>query len=128
MKVDEARDGEEGLRSALGVRYDAVILDLQLPKIDGMTVLRQLLAARAGHPVVVSSCASDALIRNECVRAGATFFLAKPFSIIELVGSVGTACAATGAIPSLRRTTEYDSAQGDREGVLRSPGPHVTAP
>lgn len=88
IEVDEASDGDEGLRRALASRYDVVVLDLQLPKLDGMAVLRQLLSARPDQVVVVCSCSSDRKTRSECARTGARGFLAKPFSIIDLVTAV----------------------------------------
>lgn len=99
ITVDEASDGEEALRRARDARYDAVILDLQLPKLDGMSVLRQLLAAKPGQPVIVFSCTSDASTRRECIRSGARSFLAKPFAIVDLLASVATACSDSGATP-----------------------------
>jgi DNA-binding response OmpR family regulator len=91
LQVEEARDGEDGLRRALAVRYRVVLLDLELPKLDGMTVLRQLRTLRPEQAVVICSCQSDNRTRTECLRAGAQGFLAKPFSLGELASLVGVA-------------------------------------
>jgi len=95
LEVDQASDGEEGLRRAIAASYEVVFLDLQLPKLDGMTVLRRLLSTRPGQAVIVSSCQSDLSTRAECLRAGAWGFLAKPFSLVELLTSVAGACAGS---------------------------------
>lgn len=97
IEVDQASDGEEGLRRALATRYDVIVLDLELPKLHGMTVLRRLLSAKPGQAIVVSSCTSDPATRSECVRAGAQAFLAKPFSLVDLVASWRAASLAFGA-------------------------------
>ncbi len=51
IEVDQASDGEEGLERALTTDYEVVVLDLQLPKVDGITVLRRLpfRQTRSGH-------------------------------------------------------------------------------
>jgi DNA-binding response OmpR family regulator len=95
LEVDQASDGQEGLRRAMAASYQVVLLDLQLPKLDGMTVLRRLRSTRPKQPVIVSSCQSDLGTRAACLRAGAWGFLAKPFSLVELLTSVAGACAAS---------------------------------
>jgi len=92
IEVDQASDGEDGLRRALATRYDVVVLDLQLPKLDGMTVLRRLLSARPGQAIIVSTCRNDPSTRSECLGAGARAFLPKPFSLVDLLASVTAAC------------------------------------
>lgn len=91
LEVDWASDGEEGLRLAMAASYEVVFLDLRLPKLDGMVVLRRLLSARPGQAVIVSSCQSDLGTRAECLCAGARGFLAKPFSLVDLSTSVAGA-------------------------------------
>src|SRR6266511_236458 len=87
--------GEDGLRRALTVPYDVVVLDLQLPGLDGLTVLRYLLSARPAQAVIASSCRSDPATKSECLCAGARAFLAKPFSLTDLLASVADALASS---------------------------------
>jgi DNA-binding response OmpR family regulator len=89
IEVDQAADGEEGFGKALLGAYDAVFLDLEMPKLDGMTVLRRLVSAIPDQFVIASSCRSDHMTRDLCFRAGARVFLAKPFSLADLESSVG---------------------------------------
>ncbi len=99
IETDQASEGQEGLRKALSASYDVVILDLQLPRLDGLTVLRRLLSAKPGQVVVVSSCQSDPATRSECVRAGARAFLAKPFSLVDLLTSVAVSARGSRVAP-----------------------------
>src|SRR6266511_1827807 len=95
IQVDQAGTGEDGLRRALTVPYDVVVLDLQLPGLDGLTVLRYLLSARPAQAVIASSCRSDPATKSECLCAGARAFLAKPFSLTDLLASVADALASS---------------------------------
>jgi two-component system chemotaxis response regulator CheB len=75
--VGQARDGEEGLREALRLRPDVIVLDLQMPRMDGFTFLRLLMPQRPTPVVVVSSLKQ----RSEVFKAlelGALDFVAKP--------------------------------------------------
>jgi DNA-binding response OmpR family regulator len=98
FEVDEATDGYEGLRRAHETAYDIVLLDLQLPGLEGMAVLERLLAKKPGQAIIVSSCQHDPATVSDCLRAGARRFLPKPFSLGELWTCVST-CAL---IPSDR--------------------------
>jgi len=96
IEVDQASDGEEGLERALTTDYEVVVLDLQLPKVDGITVLRRLLSARPGQAIIVSTGRDDPSTRSECFKAGARVFLAKPFSLADLVARVAAARGSCG--------------------------------
>jgi two-component system OmpR family response regulator len=82
--VDEAADGEEGLFKATGCDYDALVLDLMLPRMSGLDVLRNLRRQRR-TPVLVLT-ARDALgDRVQGLDGGADDYLVKPFEIKELL-------------------------------------------
>jgi DNA-binding response OmpR family regulator len=82
--VDVAADGEEGLQLSIEIDYDALILDWNLPKLDGLTVLKKL--RRSGSParVLFLSARRDVADRVCALAAGADDFLVKPFSFDEL--------------------------------------------
>src|SRR5262245_46727640 len=69
--VDAAADGEDGLRLALVNPYDAIVLDLMLPKRDGLSVLRELRAANRATPVLVLSARDEVDDRVRGLDAGA---------------------------------------------------------
>lgn len=83
-----AADGEEGLRLARMGQYDVIILDLMLPKIDGLTVLRQLRAEGCETNVLILSARDAVESRVEGLRSGADDYLIKPFSFDELVARI----------------------------------------
>jgi DNA-binding response OmpR family regulator len=86
--VDSAENGADGLRAALEGRYDLVVLDLLMPGLDGGLVLRRLLEARPGQAVIVLSCLTATTVKVRCLEAGAQDYLAKPFSLDELLARV----------------------------------------
>src|SRR4051812_10711425 len=82
--VDEAADGKDGLFKAQAGEYDALVLDLMLPGLDGWGVLRELRKAKA-TPVLILT-ARDALPdRVRGLDAGADDYLVKPFELAELL-------------------------------------------
>jgi DNA-binding response OmpR family regulator len=86
--VDWADNGAAGLRKALDDRYDLVILDLLMPGMDGASVLSRLVAKRPGQSVLVLSCLTSTATKVRCLEAGADDYLAKPFSLDELLARV----------------------------------------
>jgi two-component system copper resistance phosphate regulon response regulator CusR len=86
--VDAAEDGAVGLRLALDGSYELVILDLLLPRVDGLRLLSELRQARADLPVLILSARSDLRTKLRGFDLGANDYLAKPFSFDELVARV----------------------------------------
>jgi two-component system copper resistance phosphate regulon response regulator CusR len=88
FRVDGAGNGADGLKQALACPYDAVVLDLLLPGVDGLSVLRELHDQRPDVPVVIVSARSDLPTKLRGFGLGASDYLAKPFSLDELVARV----------------------------------------
>jgi DNA-binding response OmpR family regulator len=86
--VDVTGDGEEGLWYATGNDYDVVILDLMLPKLDGLSVLRRLRAAGRDTHVLVLTARDAVEDRVLGLRSGADDYLVKPFAFDELLARV----------------------------------------
>lgn len=86
--VDAAEDGAVGLRMALETSYELVVLDLLLPRLDGLHLLAELRRARADVPVLILSARSDLPTRLRGFDLGANDYLSKPFSFDELVARV----------------------------------------
>src|SRR3546814_18780870 len=83
--VDAAADGEAAWYQGDVEDYDAVILDLGLPRLDGLTVLRRWRSARRTFPVIVVSPRGDWTEKVEGLEAGADDSLAKPIQIGALI-------------------------------------------
>ncbi|MBQ8114370.1 MAG: response regulator transcription factor [Kiritimatiellae bacterium] len=81
-------DGEAGLAAALHGPYDAAVVDIMLPRLDGLEIIRRVRAAGRALPIIVLSARGsvDAKIRG--LEAGGDDYLAKPFSVAELVARV----------------------------------------
>jgi two-component system, OmpR family, copper resistance phosphate regulon response regulator CusR len=86
--VDGAADGVEGYALARSESYDLVILDLRLPRLDGLRVLEELRRCRPELPVLVLSARSDLPTKLRSFHLGANDYLSKPFSFDELVARV----------------------------------------
>ncbi|WP_075214995.1 response regulator transcription factor [Mongoliimonas terrestris] len=98
--VDWARDGETAWFRADTEDYDGVVLDLGLPKLDGLSVLRRLRGGGSAVPVVVLTARGNWMERVEGIDAGADDYLPKPFQVEELLARLGAV---------LRRTKGYAS-------------------
>lgn len=82
------QDGLEGLRSALANPPDLMVLDLNLPSLDGFTVLSRLREAKSPARVLILTARGEVENRVKGLRSGADDYLAKPFSMEELVARV----------------------------------------
>src|SRR5499425_3876866 len=86
--VDRARDGEQGDYLGQTERYDAVILDLGLPKLDGLTVLRRWREAGVAVPVLVLTARGSWHEKVQGIDTGADDYVAKPFRMEELLARI----------------------------------------
>ena len=86
--VDVLSDGEQARTAATEFEYDVVILDLNLPKLDGVSVLRHLRTKKPSVPVLVLTQRTRVEDRVQCLDTGADDYLAKPFSFSELSARV----------------------------------------
>ncbi|HVE73321.1 MAG TPA: sigma-54 dependent transcriptional regulator [Thermoanaerobaculia bacterium] len=90
-KIDEARSGQEGLDKAAKVPYDAILLDIKMPVLDGIEVLENLKEQRISSPVVMVSGHGDVHTAVECTKRGAFDFLEKPLNRDKLLLTVRNA-------------------------------------
>lgn len=86
--VDMAFDGEEGLRSALLRRYDLIILDIMLPKMDGVEVLKRMRGMEIQTPVIFLTAKDSERDIVQGLNIGADDYLVKPFSFVELLARI----------------------------------------
>lgn len=86
--VDRAADGEEGQFLGETEPYDAIVLDLGLPRVDGLTVLRSWRARGIVAPVIILTARGAWTEKVQGIDAGADDYLAKPFSMEELLARI----------------------------------------
>jgi DNA-binding response OmpR family regulator len=98
--VDVSRDGEEGYQLALSKRYHVIILDLLLPRKDGLKILRDLRRNKVQSMVLILTAKSTVEDRVEGLRTGADDYLAKPFAVMELIARVETLLRRQGLVQS----------------------------
>ncbi len=89
----EAADGEEALRRIAEVKPDVVLLDVRMPKLDGLGVLRALQQTPDAPPCLVLTTFDDRLLILEAIRDGARGFLRKDVSLAQLVEAIETLAA-----------------------------------
>lgn len=86
--VDHAVDGEDGLHLALTEPYDAAIIDLMLPKIDGLTIISTLRKQQINMPVLILSAKQTVQERVDGLQSGGDDYLVKPFAFSELLARI----------------------------------------
>jgi two-component system, NarL family, response regulator, fimbrial Z protein, FimZ len=100
--VGECGDGEEGLRVVQELQPDLVILDLELPKLDGLSVIRGIRAKQSGTRILVLSAKPEQVMANHTRIAGSNGYVSKSRGVEELCGVVkavllGYDCFPTGS-------------------------------
>ncbi len=85
IDVDHAEDGEEGLRLAKKPVYDAIVLDIMLPKMSGLEILEIIRKQGIKTPVIMLSALSEVEDKVKGLEIGADDYLAKPFKTSELI-------------------------------------------
>ncbi len=86
--VEHAADGEQGLYLAREFPFDAAVVDIMLPKLDGLSLIEQLRAAKMDLPVIVLSARSSVDDRIKGLQVGADDYLMKPFAFSELLARI----------------------------------------
>src|SRR6188472_714101 len=104
FRVVQARDGEEALARFSEERFDLVVLDLMLPKLDGLEVCKRLRAS-SSVPIIMLTARDDELDKVLGLELGADDYITKPFSIREFRSRV-RALLRRAAIPSAAQDEE----------------------
>jgi two-component system chemotaxis response regulator CheY len=91
--VTEAVDGRDGIAKLNSGRFDMIVTDLNMPNMDGLTMIRELrkMPAHMGIPVIFLTTESDNELKQQAKAAGATGWLTKPFdpeSLVKIVKKV----------------------------------------
>jgi two-component system, OmpR family, response regulator len=86
--VDLAADGEEGLHKALTETYDTAIVDIMLPKLDGLSLIEELRRQKVSTPILILSAKRSVDDRVQGLQRGSDDYLTKPFALSELLARV----------------------------------------
>ena len=101
--VVHAADGHAGLRELEGGHWDALVLDVMLPGVDGLEICRRARAMTRYTPIIITSARSSEVHRILGLELGADDYLAKPFSLLELVARVRALLRRTDAMARIAR-------------------------
>ncbi|MCC6230435.1 MAG: response regulator transcription factor [Phycisphaerales bacterium] len=111
----EAPDGEAGLSAALAGGVDLILLDLLMPKRDGLSVLSELRNSGSSTPVIVLTARGEETDRVKGLKLGADDYVVKPFSISELIARVEAVLRRSAERPKSVRTIEIAGRRIDFE-------------
>ncbi len=116
--VTHAADGHAGMRQLDGGPWDLLVLDLMLPGIDGLEICKRARAMARYVPIIITSARSSELHRILGLELGADDYLAKPFSVLELVARVRALLRRTDA---LARNARLDTGHLEIHGLTLDP-------
>ena len=103
--VEVAATGTEGLRKAIGGGYDAAVIDVMLPGMDGLALIEALRAKKVQTPVLILSARHSVDDRVKGLQAGGDDYLTKPFAFAELLARVQALLRRAGGTPEPTRLT-----------------------
>jgi two-component system OmpR family response regulator len=86
--VDHACDGEDGLHLTLSEPYDAAVIDIMLPKLDGLTLIEKMRREKVKTPVIILSAKGSVDDRVKGLQTGGDDYLTKPFAFSELLARI----------------------------------------
>lgn len=109
VSVHTAVDGKDALEKALALKPDLILLDINLPKLNGLTFCRAIRAGRdtRNTPVIIVSSLTAHEHLEECMEAGADDFVGKPFRMEELLIRVRAMFATASIADHVQRVQQY---------------------
>jgi len=122
FKVEEAQDGLEGLNIALKEKFDIILCDIKMPKMDGMEALEKLIAAAVDAPVVMISGHGNIETAVEAVKKGAYDFIQKPLDLNRLLVTIRNALDKSNLITETRTLKKKISKAFDMIGESEAIG------
>src|SRR5260221_2668504 len=106
--VDHAGDGEDALFRAQSIAYDSAVVDLMLPKLDGLSLIQQLRGHSVRMPILILSAKASVDDRVRGLQAGGDDYLTKPFAFSELLARVQALIRRVTQTPEPTRLTVGD--------------------
>lgn len=123
FKVDEAADGEEGLKKFTTGTYDVVLCDIKMPKIDGIEFLQKATEVNADTPVIMISGHGNIETAVDAVKKGAYDYISKPPDLNRLLITIRNAMDRTNLVQEAkvlkRKVSKVQEMIGESEAVLR---------
>lgn len=110
FQVDTVQDGESGMQAATSGDYDLIILDIMMPKLNGLEVLRQI-RQKSNVPVLMLTAKGDEVDRIVGLEIGADDYMCKPFHPRELVARLRAIIRRVSFVPSLEQNLEIEQDQ-----------------
>ena len=96
-QVDQVHNGADGLDYALTAQYDVIVLDVMLPKLDGLEVARRLRSAHVSTPILMLTARDEISDKVKGLDCGADDYMTKPFNILEVKARIKTILRRMGA-------------------------------
>ncbi|PRA52815.1 MULTISPECIES: response regulator transcription factor [Pseudomonas] len=118
FEVVHSADGNQGLRLLEQGNWDALVLDLMLPGVDGLEICRRARAMARYTPIIITSARSSEMHRILGLELGADDYLAKPFSMLELVARVK---ALLRRVDAMARNLKMDAGSLNSDGLFIDP-------
>lgn len=118
--ADISLDGEEGLYKAENYPYDAIILDIMLPKVDGLTILNTLRGKRIDVPVLMLTAKGEVDDKVKGLTTGADDYISKPFDFTELLARLRSVIRRSKGKPTPVITAGDLTIDTNSRGVSRS--------
>ena len=106
--VDHATDGQEGLHMAVTEPYDAAIIDVMLPKLDGLALIERMRKEKVNTPVIILSAKGSVDDRVKGLQMGGDDYLTKPFAFSELLARVQALMRRSSGLSEPTRLTYGD--------------------
>ena len=120
--VDACPDGQEALDFLEMAEYDAVVLDIMMPKTDGLTVLKTIRRQGKHTPVILLTARDSIQDRVTGLDAGADDYLVKPFAMDELLARLRVVLRTRSRVPQARQQLPHRESYGGQQPPRRIPG------
>ncbi len=123
FKVDEAADGEEGLKKIFSGNYDLVLCDIKMPKLDGLEFLDSIVAAKSEIPVIMISGHGNIETAVDAVKKGAYDYISKPPDLNRLLITIRNALDKTDLVKETkvlkRKVSKVQEIIGKSEAIQK---------
>lgn len=126
--VDQADNGRDGLHLARSGDYDAIVLDIMLPEMDGLTVLDRLRESRCDSHVLLLTAKDTVPDRVRGLDLGADDYLVKPFALEELIARIRALCRRKHGRKQARLSVAYLQLDTARQVAYRGDDPVPLTP